>query len=765
MKGIFRLFTLVLMALSVFSCSQESIEELGQGTSQRTVTIKAGINNDAESRTILGDTSGEKTKVYWEEGDSFVLSIGDTDYTFTIDPAYSDANPSTNATFTCNNFPEEVAAGEYVAKYANATTPTQQAGTKEGLSDYQYMEALIQIATASDLEDVNIHFSAKISVIELALTHEAFKNESVSAVALRNGGNPAAESSEDASFTGDDEGKIVVYFALPAGKEFTATTITATCGEKTYVASINSAFTTTEGKLYRVKKTMTERTVVESGTCGDNLEWMLTHTGNENNLTLSITGSGAMYDYQQYDYTVPWYLHKSQIKSIELPSGLTSIGNNAFLFCKMTSIEIPATVTKIGHHAFCCTSLTSIQIPAAVTEIMDEAFSGCESLQNITFEKGSQLQTIGETAFGEGTIITSIVIPASVETIGDNVFCNANQLQNVTFEEGSQLQTIGSVAFAATAITSIQIPATVTSIGDWAFSGCNNLTSVHCLPTTPPTLGNNVFETSTVGFMIYVPEASVEDYREEWSSYEAYIMPEGSDKCGDNLNWELTGDRNNLKLTITGSGDMYDYQSDNLVPWYAYKSQIKSIELPSGLTSIGGWAFNNCKMTSIEIPAAVTVLKELAFGNCTSLKDITFEEGSQLTVIESQAFAEDLPITSIEIPASVETIGDNAFCNANQLQNVTFEEGSQLQTIGQIAFAGTAITSIQIPATVTSIGEGAFDACNKLTTVYCLPTTPPTLGNDVFETSTAGFMIYVPAASVGEYETQWNSIATYIEGE
>ena len=141
MKSTLRLFTLILMAMSVFSCSKESVKEFGEEISQKSVTITAGITGDAKTKTLLGDTSYESTKVYWEEGDSFVLTIDEVDYTFNIDPAYSNENPSTYATFTCADAPETIAAGEYVAKYSNSTTPTQQSGTKEGLSDYQYMEA------------------------------------------------------------------------------------------------------------------------------------------------------------------------------------------------------------------------------------------------------------------------------------------------------------------------------------------------------------------------------------------------------------------------------------------------------------------------------------------------------------------------------------------------------------------------------------------------------------------------------------------------
>ena len=72
-----------------------------------------------------------------------------------------------------------------------------------------------------------------------------------------------------------------------------------------------------------------------------------------------------------------------------------------------------------------CTALTSIEIPASVETIEATAFKGCSSLATVTFEKGSQLKTIGGGyyyhyyygVFSDCTALKSIEIPVSVETI------------------------------------------------------------------------------------------------------------------------------------------------------------------------------------------------------------------------------------------------------------------------------------------------------------------------------------------------------------
>ena len=90
------------------------------------------------------------------------------------------------------------------------------------------------------------------------------------------------------------------------------------------------------------------------------------------------------------------------------------------------------------------------------------------------------------------------------------------------------------------------------------------------------------------------------------------------DTCGKNAKWSFDAEKG--ELTVSGSGDMYDYSDTNKAPWYSQKDSIKSVYIENGITSIGKYAFSGCSnLTSITIPVSVTQIGDGAFYNCTNL--------------------------------------------------------------------------------------------------------------------------------------------------
>ncbi len=212
--------------------------------------------------------------------------------------------------------------------------------------------------------------------------------------------------------------------------------------------------------------------------------------------------------------------------------------------------------------------------------------------------------------------------------------------------------------------------------------------------------------------------------------FNMFAYTQSSGTCGDNLTWSLADG----VLTITGTGDMYDYHN-GYTPWYSKRTYIKSVDISDGVTSIGNYAFFQCRLTSITIPENVTTIGSSAFYGCSSLTSVTIP--NSVTSIEYAAFEGCSSLTSVTIPNSVISIGRSAFYNCSSLPVIgniryadTYLIGATDKTlstavikegtrwIGEGAFYDcSSLTSITIPESVTTIGSSAFKGCSSLTSI------------------------------------------------
>ena len=211
----------------------------------------------------------------------------------------------------------------------------------------------------------------------------------------------------------------------------------------------------------------------------------------------------------------------------------------------------------------------------------------------------------------------------------------------------------------------------------------------------------------------------------------------GAEGDGSNLTWTL--DREGV-LTISGSGDMYDYGLSD-APWYGIRSRVKSAVIADGVTSIGYKAFDDCtSLTSVTIPDSVTSIGYKAFDDCTSLTSVTIPDS--VTSIGDSAFSGCTSLTSVTIPDSVTSIGDSAFSGCTSLTSVTIPDS--VTSIGGWAFYEcTSLTSVTIPDSVTSIGNGAFKGCTSLTSVT-IPGSVTRIGVGAFASCTSLTSVTIP---------------------
>ena len=197
--------------------------------------------------------------------------------------------------------------------------------------------------------------------------------------------------------------------------------------------------------------------------------------------------------------------------------------------------------------------------------------------------------------------------------------------------------------------------------------------------------------------------------------------------CGYNLiTWVLTEDGT---LTISGSGNMKDYSSSSVAPWYSNRTKILSVVVEPGVESVGNYAFYAClKLASVSLPGGVKSVGQSAFQDCAKLTAVEIPEG--VTSIGYRAFYGCSGLTSVTIPEGVTSIGSSAFSGCRSLTSVTIPEG--VTSIDYYTFEDcSSLTSVTIPESVTSIGNSAFSGCSGLTSVTILEGVT-SIGNQAF---------------------------------
>ena len=270
-----------------------------------------------------------------------------------------------------------------------------------------------------------------------------------------------------------------------------------------------------------------------------------------------------------------------------------------------------------------------------------------------------------------GTVLSASAYDGTYEGLHYNVTdtgeieiakCNkdAATVVNIPTEiDGKPVTSIGKHAFSGFSLTEITIPDSVASIGEYAFYGCTSLTEI-TIPDSVTSIGDCSFWGCTSLTEITLPDSVT------YIGYKAFLdTPWLKIKQAENplviVNHILIDG-----TTCTGS-----------------------VSIPSGVTSIGVWAFDGCiSLTEITIPDSVTSI-ESTFEGCTSLTEIT-------------------------IPNSVTSIGYYTFSDCTRLTKITIPDS--VTSIGGYAFKGcTSLTEITIPNSVVDIGESAFENCTNLT--------------------------------------------------
>ena len=556
------------------------------------------------------------------------------------------------------------------------------------------------------------------------------------------------------------------------------------------------------------------------------------------------------------------------LTSVTLPEGLTTIGKYAFSGCSaLTSITIPGSVTAIGEQALGnCTALTDITVGwAAPLGIDANVFHPSVTLQNIKlhvpagrtkayrakdvwkefkqitdgtitnslldatlaweYDAATRTLTVGGTGampdfadFNDQPWkdvrekIKTVVIETGVTSIGNEAFTGCEVLTSVTLPE-SGLETIGEKAFmGCEKLLSITIPKSVTTIKEQAFFSCYALGGVTVEWTEArfiPNLPASAFSDPN-GKVLHVPAGTAEIYKakDEWKKF--FIM-DGKTAGGNlstGLHWAY--DDETKTLSITGQGEIPDYNYPNEQPWCAFGGKAQTLTLGEGVAKIGKNAFASFHvLPSITLPKSVATIGEYAFINCYKLTDVTVPwTDNNIPIPHEQAFG--LPGLVLHVPAgTVETYktkdvwkrffimdgktagGDLstglhwAFNNETKtlsftgqgeipdynnfedrpwyapwkkVQTVTLGEG--VTKIGKQALRELKkMTSVTLPKSVTEIGEMAFAFSKSLTNFTVAwkdAGSIPDIQANVFDdvTPLSDVTLYVPEGMVDTYKAK-----------
>lgn len=401
-----------------------------------------------------------------------------------------------------------------------------------------------------------------------------------------------------------------------------------------------------------------------------------------------------------------------------LPSALEELGDGAFGGSCVGEFSLPATLDAIGENALGTGAVTVAEgssylvvenvlldedgvvlhvpasftgvdgkytVPEAVSEIGAYALAG-STLTEITV---STDQITGYSFAGfTGDIVITL---GSTKTLPNNVF-RGYEGTSVTLPEG--ITTLGTYTFyECPNIVSISLPASVTKIGNYSFQHCDSLESVN-IPTYTNT---SAFSSGGAPFR-YSP-----------------------------------------KLTTITLGD-----GVTRIPNYMFyeTTALGSIDLPESLKNLGTYAFTSSGVTSVNIPSGVTSIGSNTFKDCSKLEFVTIS--GNITSIGTNAFQNCVSLKAIDLPDSLKTINSTAFSGCVLLEDVTLPAG--LTSLAASSFASTAVKSVVIPVGVTTLNNSVFAGNTALETVY-LPDTLDTIGGSTFSGCTSLKNVYTYSLS------------------
>ena len=409
---------------------------------------------------------------------------------------------------------------------------------------------------------------------------------------------------------------------------------------------------------------------------------------------------------------------RTNLKNLTIGSNIEYIAGNAFWNCNSLETVTINGDSDIQSYAFCaCRNLEEVTFNGNIEEIADYTFSNCGKLKTIKLP--SDLKSIGEAAFLRCSSLTSISLPDSVQVISNSAFDSCSSMTSI--ELSSNLEYIGDYAFySCNSLTSISLPDSVQTISKSAFRDCISITSIE-LSSNLKTIGEGAFCNCSSLISVVIPDSVQTISQSAFSS------------CTSMTSIELSANLESIE----------DHT-------FFSCSALASVSIPDSVQTISQSAFSDCtSMTSIELPANLKFIGASAFSSCTSLKSISIPDSVQ-TVSEFM-FWNCTSMTSVKLPSNLESIDAYAFSNCTSMTSI--ELPANLKFIGSSAFSGcTSLTYVKLPSNLTKIESGTFNECTSLE-MLTLPEKLEIIENSAFYNTTSmtgALVIPEHVTSIGE---------------
>ena len=384
-------------------------------------------------------------------------------------------------------------------------------------------------------------------------------------------------------------------------------------------------------------------------------------------------------------------------------NAIIGTATNTLLFgCQNT--VIPETVTSIGAYAFeGHSNLKTITIPSGISSIGVNAFGSCEGLTNVISEIESPF-AINDNTFDAQTYETAqLTVPCGTKEKYQNAAGWKNFINIVeTDSEPGSVKTV-DIAKAGTLANYISDSEKYT-LTELKVTGYLNSTDFKLLRDMA---GNNYLGEETAGKLLKLDldGATIvkggENYLEAQWVY--YTSGYGTSTSGNAL--AIENDNELGKDVFKGCKLQEVILPSSLTSIarsaFSYCLQLTNVTLPEGLLSIGESVFLECEaLSTLTIPSSVTTLGRYAFAYCNSLTSMTIPDG--ITTLEDNLFYDCRGLSSVVIPASVTSLKDQVFELCSSLTGVTVYRSAPPST-GYQSFTTQANATLYVP-------KGCIDA-------------------------------------------------------